>query len=322
MNGIFRQWMPSCVLLAIACISGNSFAQISVTTSHGEDCANGTGCADQQVAVSTLGVSPLGPAQVGVIATGRVGFGLQEQVEVVKGQPYQAQAVTEMKQTLGDGSHIVQTNTATVARDSEGRTVRVQKLSAIGPWKSAAESSQESRPVLTSILDPVAKTHIDYMSDMKVAHVITMPPLPPGGSGAATMVSGFAMSTEVPTKAGMNVMYSVQDHADSSDADNTKTESLGTKSIEGVLVTGTRSTNTIPAGAIGNDKDIVVTRETWYSPDLKVVVQSVQNDPRFGQSTYTLTNIQRDEPDQTMFQVPAGYKIDKEPNVVVRTHPQ
>jgi hypothetical protein len=98
-------------------------------------------------------------------------------------------------------------------------------------------------------------------------------------------------------------------------------ESLGTKTIEGIQVTGTRTTKTIPAGAIGNDKNLVITRETWYSPDLKLVIQSTQNDPRFGQTTYSLTNVQRAEPDATLFQIPAGYKVDKVVPRVLKTPP-
>ena len=92
-----------------------------------------------------------------------------------------------------------------------------------------------------------------------------------------------------------------------------KTESLGDKTMDGVSVTGTKTTNTIPAGTIGNDKNLVVTRETWYSPDLKLVIQSTQTDPRFGETTYSLTNIQRNEPDASLFQVPAGYTVEKVP---------
>jgi hypothetical protein len=92
-----------------------------------------------------------------------------------------------------------------------------------------------------------------------------------------------------------------------------KTESLGDKAIDGIPVTGTKTTNTIPAGTIGNDKDLVITRETWYSPDLKMVLQSTQTDPRFGETTYSLTNVQRNEPDSALFQVPAGYTVEKVP---------
>jgi hypothetical protein len=262
-------------------------------------------------------------------------FALQENADVVKNQPYQAQAVTEVKQTLADGSHISQTNTATMARDSDGRTVRIQKLSTMGPWKSASDSSQSNAPTLTTIFDPVAQTHTDYISDSKVAHVLPIPK-PPAGVTAG-QVSGFAMMVGPSPGAavmdgpgpgaagGGSMAFAVQRHADSGKpgiGPEIKTEPLGNKTIEDIPVTGTRTANTIPAGTIGNDQDLVITRETWYSPDLKLVIQSIQTDPRFGQTAYTLTNIQRSEPDPTLFQIPAGYtvdKIDKFP-VVVQPH--
>jgi hypothetical protein len=50
------------------------------------------------------------------------------------------------------------------------------------------------------------------------------------------------------------------------------TESLGTKSIEGVMAEGTRSTSTIPAGAIGNLMPIEVVSERWHSRQLQMPV--------------------------------------------------
>jgi hypothetical protein len=44
-----------------------------------------------------------------------------------------------------------------------------------------------------------------------------------------------------------------------------------------------------------------------------VVIQSTQNDPRFGQTTYTLKDIQQVPPDEAVFQVPPGYKIEEIP---------
>ena len=115
--------------------------------------------------------------------------------------------------------------------------------------------------------------------------------------------------------------FSVQTQTLSSPLDKgigPQTDSLGTKTIEGIQAIGTRSTTTIAAGTIGNDKDLVITRETWYSPELKLVIQSIQNDPRFGQTTYSLTNIQRKESDATLFQIPPDYKIDKVAPRIVR----
>jgi len=238
----------------------------------------------------------------------------------VKSQPYQAQAVTEVKQTLADGSHITQTTTATVARDSDGRTVRVQKLGAMGPWKSAPASSEANAPTLTTVFDPVAQTHIDYSSENKVAH--SLPMLPPLAKGESNVTRSFAVFAGAPVADGPGQVtnFAFKTRTDSAEVANAniKTESLGDKAIDGISVAGTKMTSTIPAGTIGNDKDLVVTRETWYSPDLKLVIQSIQNDPRFGETTYSLTNIQRNEPDPSLFQVPAGYKVEKVP-VTIQT---
>jgi hypothetical protein len=267
-----------------------------------------------------VGGAAFGPAQIGVVTTRGMAIPLQENTEIVKNQPYQAQAVTEVKQTLADGTHISQTTTATVARDSDGRTVRIQKLSTIGPWKSASNSSQADAPTLTTIFDPVTHTHTDYNSDSNVAHVLTMPALPAKAQATAT-AGGFAVISAGPGGGGPgNVTFAFKTRAEAGEAPNgdVKTESMGDKAIDSIPVTGTRTTNTIPAGTIGNDKDIVITRETWYSPDLKLVLQSTQIDPRFGETTYSLTNVERSQPDSTIFQVPPGYTVEKVP-VTVQT---
>lgn len=79
-------------------------------------------------------------------------------------------------------------------------------------------------------------------------------------------------------------------------------ESLGTREFGGVQAEGTRVITTIAAGAIGNDRDIEVTVETWFAKDLGVVVYSKRTDPRIGETTYQMTNIVRAEPDASLFQ--------------------
>ena len=87
------------------------------------------------------------------------------------------------------------------------------------------------------------------------------------------------------------------------------TESLGSRQMEGVAADGTRVTQTIPAGQIGNDRPIVITDEVWESPELRVTVYSKHHDPRTGDVEYRLRNISRNEPPATLFQVPAGYNV-------------
>jgi hypothetical protein len=88
-----------------------------------------------------------------------------------------------------------------------------------------------------------------------------------------------------------------------------KTESLGSKTLEGVTAEGTRTTSTIPAGQVGNEQPIQTVVETWYSPDLQITVFSKRSDPRSGETVMRYTNIARTEPAHTLFEVPADYKI-------------
>lgn len=88
-----------------------------------------------------------------------------------------------------------------------------------------------------------------------------------------------------------------------------KKESLGTQTINGMLAEGTRTTRIIPAGEIGNEKPLQVVSERWYSSDLQIVLKSTRTDPRFGTTTYTVTNVQKTEPAATLFTVPADYAV-------------
>ena len=45
------------------------------------------------------------------------------------------------------------------------------------------------------------------------------------------------------------------------------------------------------------------------SPELKVLVLSRQSDPRFGETTYRLTNIVRTEPSADLFEPPPDFTI-------------
>ena len=95
------------------------------------------------------------------------------------------------------------------------------------------------------------------------------------------------------------------------------TEDLGSKNIEGVQANGTRTTRTIPAGQIGNDKPISIVTEVWISPDLQTVVYSKRSDPRMGEQIFSLTNIVRGQPDPSLFTIPADFKIVKGPQPIV-----
>ena len=98
-------------------------------------------------------------------------------------------------------------------------------------------------------------------------------------------------------------------------------EQLGKQVIEGVEAEGTRTTVTIPAGEIGNERAIEIVSERWYSPELQLVVMTRHSDPRTGEITYKLMNINRAEPSKSLFEVPSDFTIKEGPGVGPRIAP-
>jgi hypothetical protein len=103
----------------------------------------------------------------------------------------------------------------------------------------------------------------------------------------------------------------------SGDQGKVSTEDLGSQTMEGVQVTGVRTTRTIPEGEIGNDRPITIVTEVWTSADLKTIVYSKRSDPRMGEQTFKLTNIDRIEPDNSQFAVPSDFTIVDGPQNVI-----
>ncbi|MBL8525640.1 MAG: hypothetical protein JNN20_18315 [Betaproteobacteria bacterium] len=135
------------------------------------------------------------------------------------------------------------------------------------------------------------------------------------GQGAIRMSANAAtLHSEMPQLSGL--MNSFQDVKWSSKSTTTQ---LGTRDFDGVRAEGKNVSYTIPAGEIGNKNPIVVSTETWYSPELQMTVYSKISDPRVGDSIYRLTNIKRGEPAATLFMVPDGYSVKDTPSIGVRT---
>jgi hypothetical protein len=220
-----------------------------------------------------------------------LGFAGMHPGKVVTGAPFSAVAVTETTQTLADGNHIVRKTQANLFRDSQGRVRREGTIRGFGPL--AAEGAPKS---FVLIHDPVTKSTFVLHPDTKVAESIGRP----FGKMKGAMEEGMK------NKAQGNFAARQQQEIASG---NLKTEDLGTQTIGGVVAQGTRVTRTIPAGHIGNEKPITIVRERWYSNDLQMVVMSKRSDPWSGETTYTLTNIQRTEPSASLFAVPSDYTV-------------
>lgn len=245
---------------------------------------------------------------------GAAGF-MQRPGAPVQGAPYSATMTTQSVLTLADGNRIVQNSTGSTARDSQGRTRQDTALPPIGNLAAA------DAPHIVFILDPVAQTSFTLNLTDKTAQKMPLPPA--GGFGIATGAPAAAVKMQAGTSiavAGPGIPlgmppsppppgFFLQTFASAGDPSQMTTEDLGSQTMEGVPVTGTRTTHTIPAGEIGNDRPITVVTEVWTSADLRAVVYSKRTDPRMGEQIFQLTNIVRAEPDASLFTVPAEFKV-------------
>ncbi len=237
--------------------------------------------------------------------------------KLVKGAPYSAEAITESTQTLSDGNRIVNKSSASIYRDSEGRTRREQSLRAIGPFANEGKPSQ-----IIHISDPVAE--VSYMLEPRAQVARKMPPMrfkfdfktpPPDPASGTQDVKGH-VRMELHSEGGMHKKMTETGVAmgwGGKNNSNARTESLGKQNIGGVEADGTKTIVTIPAGEIGNERPIEIVSERWYSPELQIVVMTRHVDPRFGENSYRLANIDRTEPARSLFEVPAGYRIEEGP---------
>jgi hypothetical protein len=204
--------------------------------------------------------------------------------------PYSAEVITESIQTLYDGNRIVQRTAAKQFRDSEGR-----------------ERREEGTPMnVVFITDPVAKTSYTFDPESRTAEKMGL-----GKAVHTTTLTGALITGGLRVTATRGTPPDVASAAPVPAGARTpsKEEDLGTRMVEGVEATGTRSTTTIPAGEIGNDRDIEITDERWYSPELQLTVLTRHFDPRSGENVYKLVNIQRIEQVRSLFEIPTNYTV-------------
>lgn len=234
----------------------------------------------------------------------------------VQGAPYSATITNESVQTLADGNRIVQTSNGSTARDSQGRTRQETALPPIGNLSAA------NAPRLVFIHDTVAQTSYTLNLTDKTAQKIPTFSIATSGPGpvGATTTTFVKMEAGVPGGPGplpLPPPMAIQATMIGNDQAQVSTEDLGSKTMEGLLVNGVRTTHTIPTGEIGNEKPISIVTEVWTSPDLKTVIYSKRSDPRMGEQTFQLTNIVRAEPDTSLFTVPPDFKTVEGPQRIL-----
>jgi hypothetical protein len=239
--------------------------------------------------------------------------------QVVKGKQYSADTSTETVQTLTDGNRIVHHTVSKFYRDSEGRTRREETFGNVDPGNPSPHEVKVfiDDPVSGTayVLDPGSKSVESVKRSIKFLDERNA-----DDDASRTMVK-IVKDTEQtgPGAPGNMLIRLTDDHSGdpntlvmhvTSDKREVVKEDLGARNIEGVDCNGTRQTITIPAGEVGNEKPISIVTETWFAPSIDAVVQSTTDDPRYGKTTYQLTNVQTSEPARALFEPPADFKLD------------
>jgi hypothetical protein len=202
-------------------------------------------------------------------------------VTPIPNAPLLAVVNTESAQILKDGTILNQKTLSAIARDGHGRIFNERR-----PLVPLSETA--TPPILSiHIYDPQTRTNtfIDPQNRIAWQNTLNRPPssLPPE-VGSIPLVGSSPPSPYV------------------------KEEDLGTRKMEGVDVHGLRETQTIPAEANGG-KELTIVDEYWYSEDLRLNMLTIHKDPRTGEQTTTVTQVNRGEPDAAIFEIPSDYKV-------------
>jgi len=197
----------------------------------------------------------------------------------IAGAPFSADVVKEFTRVLSDGTQAPAVTRGKMFRDSEGRTrFETEILSA---------AATEPRHFVT-IVDPVRQVSIVLDQQTRTA-TITDLPAPP--------VTARTMRVEQQLNRVSAKALTI-----------TGSEDLGSSTIEGFSVTGSRRVQPSESTANGEQSPGAVT-ESWFCPALKLELQARIAGPRLGETITKLQNIIAGEPDPMLFEVPADYKV-------------
>lgn len=258
----------------------------------------------------------------------------------VKNAPYSAEMVSEQQHNLADGNQIVNKTSTMSYRDSAGRT-RVE----VRDTNGAVRTIHIHDPVegINWILRPDSKTATKIGPRRELAraasekararaeemrkehgsdreHIIVKRIERSEGEAGQRIAENVRINVSKAMEgrmAGLHGLHRLEGlnsmiagaFGDMKWAAKATTKDLGSREIEGVKANGKLRSYEIPAGEIGNRNPIVVSTETWYSPDLHVTLLSKRSDPRTGERIHRAAGLKREEPAAALFTVPSDYKV-------------
>jgi TonB family protein len=202
-----------------------------------------------------------------------------EHITAVPSLPFSAKVELEFVNQLQDGTLISHKTYNLDARDSGGRTHNEARK-----WINPSDGADPSL-IRIELYDPSTKTRTTVFPPTKTARQ-------------------WAVSTPVPTVTPFAPPAAVKP--------DTSKENIGSDTIEGLPVRGTRVSQTYAPGALGNDRPLTIVTEYWFSQDLRINLLTKRTDPRYGVQTVRVTELRREEPDSALFAIPEDYKLVKE----------
>ncbi len=207
--------------------------------------------------------------------------------------PYTAEFRVTLVKTLADGATITRKATKRQAADSQGRVMTAQTQSPV--------SGEGETITHVTVVDPIAGDFMHW--SLPDAHAIaTVNPMIGIGAHAckpapaATRFEGGPVPTELLLR---------------DQGPKPTVEDLGTDTIQGIEVRGSRITR-IAVGNSRNNEPLVIISEMWTPTNpgyVGLVAKQITDDPRAGRTTTELVNFVQGEPDESEFRPPAGYEV-------------
>jgi hypothetical protein len=237
---------------------------------------------------------------IGGLAVGGIMYGIGNSREIA---PFTGTVKDTFEQRLPDGNAIHRVTRSRQARDSAGRT-----MSEMAQGCEPGPDGEMHELLNVNVNDPVAKTSMSWQvgreDQPKVVHVFHYPNLAmPARQSPADPEQAAQQKKVLEVAQARALQLRKEQHI----------EDLGTRDFNGIPAQGTRTTRTIPAGEEGNDLPLVVINEVWRSRELGLVLMAINDDPRRGRTTTEYEELDRGEPNSSLFTPPADYKVVEQP---------
>jgi hypothetical protein len=222
---------------------------------------------------------------VAIVAAGAPAVRAQERgifVTPIPNAPFSATVRVERTDVQPNGNTLQLWSEREIARDNEGRIYNEYRPFVPTTTKTAPDA------IVIHLYDPQNRM-TEYLYPEQKTYRMMILSRPP----ATDTPDDFASPTAAAAPA----------------SEFARREDLGYRTITGLQAHGVRVTQTVAAAVSGTGQEVTVTNEYWYSEALRLNLATKLNDPRSGSVTMTVTQIDRREPNATLFGVPAGYTM-------------